>query len=331
MVDDTDKTLRLDLSKAKAIEEKLYATLRQQVERLHPVQLPMADFWQSNGALLDHIEGELNSAVKNEGHTLRSHTASRRQANVRRVMTELARKRLVSMLNHAVSSTLGPEGEVSSAIPALDWNKHDPAEQKFHNQCIRLVESFMADVNWSEMQKGAGITRSIPKLPSGTQQLDAFVEKPGGLTGRGPPPIDLLMAEEKEIEIQEMDEEDRISQMEAYPEMMEMANQQTIEENIEDVIEKKPIASTPSKSMTLDDLIQTGSNKISPTEEEIMLQEEDIPQTVELLRIRIIESSDEPIMTSDGELSLEVGDVHQLDQVMANYLINSGVAEAAPL
>ncbi|MBT7937701.1 MAG: hypothetical protein HN696_00890, partial [Euryarchaeota archaeon] len=152
-----------------------------------------------------------------------------------------------------------------------------------------------------------------------------------GLTGRGPPPIDLLMAEEKEIEIQEMDEEDRISQMEAYPEMMEMANQQTIEENIEDVIEEKPIASTPSKSMTLDDLIQTGSNKISPTEEEIMLQEEDIPQTVELLRIRIIESSDEPIMTSDGELSLEVGDVHQLDQVMANYLINSGVAEAAPL
>ena len=133
------------------------------------------------------------------------------------------------------------------------------------------------------------------------------------------------------FEMHPMDEEDRISQMEAYPEMMEMANQQTIEENIEDVIEEKPIASTPSKSMTLDDLIQTGSNKISPTEEEIMLQEEDIPQTVELLRIRIIESSDEPIMTSDGELSLEVGDVHQLDQVMANYLINSGVAEAAPL
>jgi hypothetical protein len=36
-------------------------------------------------------------------------------------------------------------------------------------------------------------------------------------------------------------------------------------------------------------------------------------------------------MTSDGELNLEVGDVHQLNQVMANYLINSGVAEAAPL
>ena len=54
-------------------------------------------------------------------------------------MTELARKRLVSMLNHAVSSTLGPEGEASSAIPAIDWNRHDPAEQKFHNQCVRLV------------------------------------------------------------------------------------------------------------------------------------------------------------------------------------------------
>jgi hypothetical protein len=330
MVDDADKTRRLDLSKAKSIEEELYATLRQQVERLHPVQLPMTDFWKRSGALLDHIEGELNNAVKNEGHTLRSHTASRRQANVRRVMTELARKRLVSMLNHAVSSTLGPEGEASSAIPALDWNKHDPAEQKFHNQCIRLVESFMADVNWSEMQKGAGVTHSIPKLPSGTKQLDAFVKKPGGLTGRGPPPIDILMAEEKEIDIQEIDEEDRIAQMEAYPEMMEMANQQTIEEKVEDVIEEKPVASAPSKSMTLDDLIQTGSNK-DPIEEKVVLQEKDVSQTIELLRIRIIESSDEPIMTSDGELNLEVGDVHQLNQVMANYLINSGVAEAAPL
>ena len=139
------------------------------------------------------------------------------------------------------------------------------------------------------------------------------------------------MAEEKEIEIQEMDEEDRISQMEAYPEMMEMANQQILEEIIEDVIEEEPVDSAPSKSMTLDDLIQTGSNKVSEVEEEKVLQEEDIPQTVELLRIRIIESSDEPIMTSDGELSLEVGDVHKLDQIMANYLISSGVAEAAPL
>ena len=332
MVDDADKTRRLDSSKAKAMEEELYATLRQQVERLHPVQLPMTGFWQQSGALLDHIEGELNSAVKNEGHTLRSHTASRRQANVRRVMTELARKRLVSMLNHAVSSTLGPEGEASTAIPALDWNKHDPAEQKFHSQCIRLVESFMADVNWSEMQKGAGVSRSIPKLPSGTRQLDAFVEKPGGLTGRGPPPVDILIAEEKEIDFQEIDEEDRISQMEAYPEMMEMANQQTIEEKVADVIEEKPVISAPSKSMTLDDLIQTGSIKVNPIEEEVVVvQEKVVPQTVELLRIRIIESSDEPIMTSDGDLNLEAGDVHQLDQFMANYLINSGVAEAAPL
>ena len=189
----------------------------------------------------------------------------------------------------------------------------------------------MADVNWSEMQKGAGVARSIPKLPSGTKQLDAFVEKPGGLTGRGPPPVDILMAEEKEIEIHEMDEEERISQIEAYPEMMEMANQQIVEEKVETIIEEKEIASAPKKSMTLDDLIQTGSNKINPIEEEVVLQEESISQTIELLRIRIIESSDEPIMTSDGELNLEVGDVHQLDQVMANYLINSGVAEAAPL
>jgi hypothetical protein len=114
--------------------------------------------------------------------------------------------------------------------------------------------------------------------------------------------------------------------------MMEMANQQTIEEKVADVIEEKPVISAPSKSMTLDDLIQTGSIKVNPIEEEVVVvQEKEVPQTVELLRIRIIESSDEPIMTSDGDLNLEAGDVHQLDQFMANYLINSGVAEAAPL
>ena len=324
MVDDGGVRRPLDSKAAKDMEEELNATLRRQVERLHPVDLPMGDFWSRTSQLLDHIEGELNSAVRNEGHTLKSHTASRRQANVRRVMTELARKRLVALLNHAVSSTLRPEVDSTIPIPSLDWNKHDPAEKQFHSQCVRLVESFMAEVGWTEMQKGAGATKSIPKVPQGTQQLDSFVEKPGGLTGRGPPPIEMLMAEERILDEAEMDEEERIARIEAYPEMMELANQEP------DSMPEPPIAPPEplikeGTGMTLDDLISHGP---VPDRDE----EEGVPaETGTLVRIRILESSDEPIELLEGELALNEGDVHQLDESVANYLIQSGVAEAAPL
>ena len=55
------------------------------------------------------------------------------------------------------------------------------------------------------------------------------------------------------------------------------------------------------------------------------------PQNEELLRIKIIQSLDEPIITIDGEITLGVGDVLFLDEMTANYLVESGVAEIATL
>jgi len=40
---------------------------------------------------------------------------------------------------------------------------------------------------------------------------------------------------------------------------------------------------------------------------------------------------DEPIITIDGEISLEAGDIHFLEENMANYLVKAGVAEIAEL
>ena len=328
---------KLDAKRAKEIEEELYATLRKQVERMHPVQLPFSEFWKQSGELLDHIEGELNKAVRSEGHTLRSHTASKRQANVRRALTELARKRLVSLLNHAVTTNLRPIGETDSQnIPSLDWNKHDSSEKQFYNQCVRLVESFKAGVDWTEMHKGAGMVESKPMVESGTKQLDEFIEQPGGLTGRGPPPLEIVMQQETEIEDFDEDEEDRISRMEGFPEMMEMANQSQSEE-----IASHPepsILNPKGKEMTLDELItpstsanDSPSSDIQTDDKPASKPEEPALKSVELLRIRILESSDEPIITAEGEIDLEAGDVHQLEQQIADYLIQAGVAEAAPL
>ena len=59
--------------------------------------------------------------------------------------------------------------------------------------------------------------------------------------------------------------------------------------------------------------------------------EEDATGTSNLLRIRVIQSIDEPIITADGEINLGAGDVLFLDEMTANYLIDSGVAESASL
>jgi len=335
MSEDSKTARKLDAKRAKEIEEELYATLRRQVERMHPVQLPFSEFWRQSGDLLDYIEGELNKSVRTEGHTLRSHTASKRQANVRRALTELARKRLVALLNHAVTTNLRPVGDIDSQnIPSLDWNKHDSSEKQFYNQCVRLVESFKASIDWTEMHKGAGVAESILKVESGTKQLDEFIEQPGGLTGRGPPPLEIIMKEEKNIEEFDEDEVERIARVEGYPELMEMANQSQSEET--PISPEQPPFIPQGKEMTLDEMISIGPASPSPPIEsensDVQEPDESSPlKSVELLRIRILESSEEPIITAEGEIDLEAGDVHQLEQQIADYLIQAGVAEAAPL
>jgi hypothetical protein len=61
-------------------------------------------------------------------------------------------------------------------------------------------------------------------------------------------------------------------------------------------------------------------------------EEEKAVETTPLIRIRILTSFDEAIATADGsELMLQAGDVHNLETGMAQWLIDSGAAEAAPL
>jgi uncharacterized cupin superfamily protein len=48
--------------------------------------------------------------------------------------------------------------------------------------------------------------------------------------------------------------------------------------------------------------------------------------------VRILETMPEPVMDASGQpLVLEVGDVHFLDEGMAAWLIDAGVAERAEL
>ena len=51
----------------------------------------------------------------------------------------------------------------------------------------------------------------------------------------------------------------------------------------------------------------------------------------QLMRIRVLQSMDDPIITADGEIELGAGDILFLDEATANYLVDSGVAENAAL
>ena len=70
-------------------------------------------------------------------------------------------------------------------------------------------------------------------------------------------------------------------------------------------------------------------------EAETGAKEEDVSEIEsdegDLMRIRILQSMDEPIITIDGEITLGAGDVLFLDDMTANYLIESGIAEIATL
>ena len=73
--------------------------------------------------------------------------------------------------------------------------------------------------------------------------------------------------------------------------------------------------------------VESVSQPVVVVVEEVILE----PVQGELLRIRVIQSLEEPIITIDGEITLGAGDVLFLDEMTANYLVDSGVAEIATL
>jgi hypothetical protein len=88
----------------------------------------------------------------------------------------------------------------------------------------------------------------------------------------------------------------------------------------------------PSKSSTisLDEVFDTPAHEA--VSEDIERSKEEPVVEATLIRIRVLMTSPEPILTASGEsLALEAGDVHFVDQESADWLIESGVAEAAAL
>ena len=325
----------LNPAQAKEIEEQLFSTLRQQVGRSVPMPLPSQDFWSKVAQLLDTVEMEIHDVYRNVGPSMKMQTIQKRQANIRRTASELARKRLVAMMQHSASMALRTEGgSQGQDLANLDWSRHDPAEREFYANASEQVNRFKQSVNWNGMQKGLaseGLDKDVT-LAAGTTQLDSFVPETGGLTGQGPPPIAL---EDKSAPLPdiEIDEEEILAKADAYPELQGM---QPIDEpdprintseigNHAAAMELAP--SKKKEEMDFDAWASAEEGAVNSLE----VVEEDSTETNQMLRIRVLQSMEDPIITVDGEITLGAGDVLFLDQMTANYLVDSGVAEIAEL
>lgn len=326
----------LNPSQAKEVEEQLFSTLRQQVGRSVPMPLPRNDFWDKVGQLLDTIEMEIHDIYRNVGPSLKLQTMQKRQANIRRTASELARKRVVAMVQHSASMALRTEGGTQGQdLANLDWSRHDPAEREFYTNATELLNKFKQSINWNGMQLGLAVEELSQSLTlaAGTTQLDSFVEDNGGLTGQGPPTIALEDKSEPLPEL-EIDEEEILAKTDEFP---ELAGTQPISETPTVVTSEKTnhaaaMELAPSKKkeeMDFDAWAEADAAAASEPEEVEVVDTEIIDN--DLLRIRVLQTLDEPIITVDGEISLGAGDVLFLDQMTANYLVDSGVAEIASL
>ena len=320
---------------AREIQEQLFATYRQQTNRQVPVHLPRKDFWEMVKRLLTTLDVQIHNMIRKHGADLRVQNEQKRQANVRHIASELARRRLVAMMQHAASQSLRMATSATdnaTALPPLDWQKTDGAERQLYTAIQTEMDRFKKTIGWQEMQDGlrGEMEFAAPTHKPGTMQLGDFTEKP--ITNQAPP--DLVFEDERPepVDTIDIDEEDRIAALE-----WDSMEPVPMPEHTEEVVTSpEPLPQAPSSEGRHGAAMELAPSATSAITDDWMdetpKEAEKAVETTPLIRIRILTSFDEAIATADGsELMLQAGDVHNLETGMAQWLIDSGAAEAAPL
>ena len=347
----------LDSAQAQEIEEQLFTTHRQQLPRHVPIPLPRQDFWEMVRALLSKLDLEIQDMVRKGSIDMRLQNLQKRQTNIRRIASELARKRMVAMMQHAASQSLRSGGlpGLVQELPSLEWQRHDPAEKAFYHALQLNVDRFKKEIDWQGMQQGilSELRGPTSAYAPGTMQLDDYMAEGERLSARPPP--DLAFEDElPQLHDTHDDEEERIltepdwADEEAYL----MADIQEPKEELPAEVQQS-VTSKHGAAMELapstKPIEQISDEPPLPLHEE-QEQEKATPAAPaapvapatssesgsegrqENVRVRILETLDEPIIDDQGEeLSLEAGDIHFLDEETAAWLVDVGVAERAEL
>ena len=220
-MDDGGDAPRLNEKQLAVVEKSLFELLRKQKSQAVPVDLPVPVFWASVGQLLHHLETDIAETIRDKGMSAEAQMKSRRLGNIRTCISDLTRLRLNAFTQNAVLSNLmkSPQGDamsVSSGFQSLDWQRHDSSERAFHAGIGHLVEKYKHEVSWNALQHGSSIeSASVPKA-SGHSPLTEFSEsQEEDSVATAPDPEQ--PASTGDWDDPDMDEEDRIRQIDAFP------------------------------------------------------------------------------------------------------------------
>ncbi len=221
-MDDGGEVPRLNEKQLAVVEKSLFELLRNQKSQAVPVELPVPSFWASVGQLLHHLETELAETIRDKGMGAEAQMKSRRLGNIRTCISDLTRLRLNAFTQNAVLSNLmkSPQGDAMSVavgFQSLDWQRHDAAERAFHAGIGHLVEKYKHEVSWNALQHGSNTeTISSPKVV-GHPPLTEFSESEEEKSVTSAPAAPVQPAPADDWDDPDMDEEDRIRQMDPFP------------------------------------------------------------------------------------------------------------------
>jgi len=183
-----------------------------------PVDVAMAEgvfFWDAVGQLLQSMETELSETVRDEGMTAKAQLLSRRLGVARTCVRDLTRIRLAAFTRHAISSNLLSSGNGGPVgFQTLDWSRHDPSERVFYNGVKDLAEKYKIATSWSSML-GSAESESVAVVKEVVETLEDFSE---GGDEDVPATTNTISRQEPEWEEPDFDEEDRIREMDEFPE-----------------------------------------------------------------------------------------------------------------
>ena len=206
---------RLSKNELEAVHKTLIEVTRKQKSSDAPVDIAMAEgvfFWDAVGQLLQGMETELSEVIRDEGMTAKAQLLSRRLGVARTCVRDLTRIRLTSFTRHAVSSSLLSSAGGSIGFQTLDWSRHDPSERVFYNGIKDLAEKYKISPSWSTML-GSSETDTNQAASEVRETLMEFTGRTGGEKPQVP-----LTTEETHWEEPDFDEEDRIRDMDIFPE-----------------------------------------------------------------------------------------------------------------
>ena len=223
---------RLSKNELEAVHKTLIEVTRKQKSSDAPVDIAMAEgvfFWDAVGQLLQGMETELSEVIRDEGMTAKAQLLSRRLGVARTCVRDLTRIRLTSFTRHAVSSSLLSSAGGSIGFQTLDWSRHDPSERVFYNGVRDLAEKYKVSTSWSSML-GSAEVEPVAVVDEVIETLEDFSGADDKDVPATTPP---LPRQESDWEEPDFDEEDRIREMDEFPEHAASPSEsRTLEEEV---------------------------------------------------------------------------------------------------